>query len=327
MLKRVLVPLDGSPLAESSLAVAVRIAHATDGSIVLVRVIGIPATYSPYMYGSDMVQSPAFAQEFLDTEQEIAEKYLAEIVRLDIFSGITVEPIIMQGIAGMAILDTAREENVDVIVMSSRGETGFKRFVMGSVAQRVSRNSHIPVLVLQGEEATYTGDFEVPKRSLRLNSALVALDGTEMSEATLEPAANLVAALATAEQGRLVLTTVANKHADRDKSEAEEQIRGEERKYLIDIAERLQGSEIAKLNLAIEWAIEEGNNVADALVQAAENGTAVENSHKFAGCDLIAISTNGRGGLKRLMAGSVTEDVLGKTILPMLIVRPQGDQS
>ena len=82
MLKRILVPLDGSPLAESALAVAARIAHSSDGTIVLLRVIGVPTTYTPYVYGSDMAQSPQLAEDLIDMEQENAEKYLAEIARL-----------------------------------------------------------------------------------------------------------------------------------------------------------------------------------------------------------------------------------------------------
>jgi nucleotide-binding universal stress UspA family protein len=161
MLKRILVPLDGSLLAESALAVAARVAQASDGSIVLVRVIGVPTTYTPYIYGPDMAQSPSLAQDLLDTEQENAEKYMAEIARLDILSGIKVEPIIIPGTAGMAILNTVNEENVDLIVMSSHGETGFKRLALGSVAQHVSRHSTVPVLVLKGDGST-TSAFPDP---------------------------------------------------------------------------------------------------------------------------------------------------------------------
>src|SRR6266702_3908126 len=96
--------------------------------------------------------------------------------------------------------------------------------------------------------------------------------------------------------------------------------------YLIGIRERLQGSELGKLNLGIEWSIEESKDVANALIEAAESGKMIESSHEFTGCDLIAIATHGRGGLKRLMAGSVTEEVLGSTKLPMLIVRPKGEK-
>jgi len=326
MLKRILVPLDGSLLAESVLAVAARIAHSSDGTIVLLRVIGVPTTYTPYVYGSDMAQSPQLAQDLIDMEQENAEKYLAEIARLDILMGIQVESTIIPGSAGMSILDTAKEEKVDLIVMSSHGEMGFKRLALGSVAQYVSRHSPVPVLVLQGDGSAPLSAFPDPKHPLRLITALVALDGSELAEASLEPVAYLVAALATPAQGTLLLSTVANKQADRIKHGTEEYMRDEAKKYLIGIRERLQGSDLGKLNLGIEWSIEESKDVANALIEAAESGKMIESSHEFTGCDLIAIATHGRGGLKRLMAGSVTEEVLGSTKLPMLIVRPKGEK-
>ena len=326
MLKRILVPLDGSPLAESALAVAARIAHAFDGTILLLRVIGVPTTYTPYIYGSDMAQSPQLAQDLIDIEQENSEKYLAEITRLDILAGIQVETTIIPGSAGMSILDSAKEEKVDLIVMSSHGETGFKRFALGSVAQYVSRHSPVPVLVLQGDGSAPLGAFPDPKQPSRSITALVALDGSKLAEASLEPAAYMVAALATPAQGTLLLSTVANKQAYRAKHGTEEFMRDEAKKYLIGIGERLQASEIGKLNLAIEWSIEESKDVANALIEAAESGKVLESSHEFTGCDLIAIATHGRGGLKRLMAGSVTEHVLGSTQLPMLIVRPRDEK-
>ena len=326
MLKRILVPLDGSPLAEKALTVAARIARTSKGTIVLLRVIGVSTTYTPYVYGSDMAQSPELAQDLMDMEQENAEKYLAEIARLDILAEIQVESTVIPGSAGIAIIDTAKEEKVDLIVMSSHGETGFRRLALGSVGQYVSRHSPVPVLILQGDESTPLSAFPDPKHPLRSITALVALDGSELAEASLEPAAYLVAALATPAQGTLLLSTVANKQADRIKHGTEEYMRDEAKKYLIGIGERLQGSEIGKLNLVIEWSIEESKDVANALIEAAESGKVIESSYEFTGCDLIAIATHGRGGLKRLMAGSVTESVLGSTKLPMLIVRPRDEK-
>jgi nucleotide-binding universal stress UspA family protein len=153
----------------------------------------------------------------------------------------------------------------------------------------------------------------------------VALDGSELAEALLEPAAYVVAALSTPAQGTLLLSTVANKQAGRVKHGTEEFMRDEAKKYLIGIGKRLQGSEIGKLNLVIEWSIEESKDIANALIEAAERGKVLESSHEFTGCDLIAIATHGRGGFKRLMAGSVTENVLGSTKLPLLIVRPRDE--
>jgi len=326
MLKRIMVPLDGSLLAESALRVAARIAQACDSTILLLRVIGVPTTYTPYTYGSDMAQSPQLAQDMIDMEQENAETYLAEIATLDMLARIQVETTIIAGSAGICILDTAKEEKVDLVVMSSHGETGLKRLALGSVAQYVSRHSPVPVLVLRGDESAPFSASPGPNRPSHSITALVALDGSELAEASLKPAAYVVAALATPAQGTLLLSTVANKQADRAKHGSEEFMRDEAKKYLIGIVERLQGSDIGKLNLAIEWSIEESKDVANALIEAAESGKAIESSSEFTGCDLIAIATHGRGGLKRLMAGSVTEDVLGSTNLPMLIVRPRAEK-
>lgn len=322
MFKRILVPLDGSPRAESALAVAARVARVSDGTIVLLQVVSIPATYTPYIYGPDMAQSPMYAQQLIDIEQANAEKYLAEIAKLDTLAGINVEITVIPGTAGMTIIDTVREEHIDLIVMSSHGETGIKRWALGSVAQHVSRHSSVPVLVLREHGTAPTSGFPDRLRPLRSIIALVALDGSKMAEATLEPAANLVAALAAPSQGTLILSTVVNRQSDRNKP-GKEDVLGEARKYLVGIAERLQGDELGKLNLVIEWSIEDSKDVADALIKAAESGISTESSHEFSGCDLIAIATHGRGGMQRLVMGSVTERVLGATKLPMLIVRPK----
>src|SRR6516162_9852477 len=109
MLKRILVPLDGSLLAESALEVAARIAHASDGAILLLQVIGTPGTYTPYMYQSDMALSPQLEHDLIGVQQENAENYLAEIAGLHMLAGIQVETRIIAGSAGICIVDTAQE--------------------------------------------------------------------------------------------------------------------------------------------------------------------------------------------------------------------------
>ena len=326
MFKRILVPLDGSPRAESALAVAARVARASDGTIVLLQVVSIPATYTPYIYGPDMAQSPMYAQDLIDMEQANAEKYLAEIAKSDTLAGIKVEKTVIPGTVGMTIIDTASEEHIDLIVMCSHGETGFKRWALGSVAQHVSRHSSVPVLVLREDGPAPTSAFPDRLRPLRSIIALVTLDGSKMAEAALEPAAYVVAALAAPSQGMLLLSTVVTRQTARNKLEKEEHMLEEARKYLAGVAERLQGGELAKLNLVIEWSIEESKDVAGALIKVAESGKSTESSHELTGCDLIAIATHGRGGMQRLVMGSVTERVLGATKLPMLIVRPKAEK-
>lgn len=326
MIKRILVPLDGSPRAESALPVAARIARASDGTVVLLRVVGIPAEYSTYIYSSYLAQTPIYAQEILDAEEANARNYLAGIAKTDTLAGIKVETKALSGAVGATILDSARDEHIDIIVMCSHGETGIKRWALGSVAQHVSRHSPVPVLVLREHGTAPTSPFPDHTHPLRSVTALVALDGSKLAEVALEPAAYLVAALAAPARGTLILSFVVKVPAARDKLEMEEHMLDEARKYLMDVAEYLQAGELAKLNLAIDWCTELSKDVADTLIKTAETGTVTESSHEFTGCDLIAMATHGRGGPQRWVIGSVTERVLGTTKLPLLIVRPKQEQ-
>ena len=63
--------------------------------------------------------------------------------------------------------------------------------------------------------------------------------------------------------------------------------------------------------------------MAETLIKTAETGEDVEGTNVFGGGDLLVLATHGRGGLERLVLGSVTEHILGATRLPMLIVRPK----
>src|SRR5215831_10782972 len=95
MFKRIMVPLDGSPRAESALTVAARVARTSESTLVLLQVVSIPATYTPYTYGPDMAQSPMYAEELIDMVQENAEKYLQEIAQSDTLAGIGVETAVI----------------------------------------------------------------------------------------------------------------------------------------------------------------------------------------------------------------------------------------
>lgn len=326
MFKRILVPLDGSLRAESALAVAARIARAYEGTIMLLRAVGIPAEYTTYLYDSYRAQTPMYAQEILDTEQANAENYLANIAKSTRLAGIKLETKALSGTAAMTILDVTRDEHMDIIVMCSHGDTGFKRWALGSVAQHVSRHSPVPVLVLHEEGTAPTSSFPDHLHPLRSVTAMVGLDGSKLAELALEPAAYLVAALAAPAQGTLLLTSVVNMPAIKNRPDIQKQALDDAKAYLSSVAESLNGELAAKLNLAIGWSIAISKDVADALIRAAESGEIAESSREFAGCDLLCMATHGRGGVQRWVMGSVTERVLGATKLPLLIVRPKAEQ-
>src|SRR5215467_10494531 len=135
---KILVPLDGSKRAEQAIPVAARIARYCSGSVVLLQAVSIPSKYGLYLYKSLVSQSPIFFQQVLDLETARSQQYLAEVARSGDLGDIQTETITSNGEAAPFILDVAREQHIDLIVMASHGHTGFRRWVLLSVAQKVA---------------------------------------------------------------------------------------------------------------------------------------------------------------------------------------------
>lgn len=325
---KILVPLDGSKRAEHAIPVAARIARACGGSVVLLQAVAIPGKYGPYLYESYLSQSPIFLQQVLDLETAKSTQYLADVTRLDDLAGMKTETATLTGAAAPTILDAAREQHIDLIVICSHGHTGFKRWMLGSVAKRVARHSPVPVLVLRDGGSLPTNSFPDPKRPLRALMGMVPLDGSELAEVALVPAAHLIAALAAPAQGIVQLTQViqfpASEHNEDNQGHtdfyAKEQAIYEAESYLSAVADRLRSGKVTDLHFGVVCSIAEGKDVAEALIRMAENGEAMESTGLMGSCDLLVMATHGRSGLQRWMMGSVTERVLEATKLPLLIV-------
>ncbi len=202
MFQRILVPLDGSDGAERAIPVAARIARASGGSIVFIRVVPPPAEVGTF--GAGLRGTIAMKPEVEASEKEFADatNYLVTVIAtyVDELAGIATETDVASGATSSTIFSTAGNEHVDLIVMCSHGETGLKRWVLGSVAQQAVRHSPVPVLVLNEH-----GVVPDAARPLRV---LVPLDGSELAESALEPAAQLIAALTAPAQGELHLLRV-----------------------------------------------------------------------------------------------------------------------
>lgn len=135
--KRILVPLDGSPLAETALTEAVDLAKRTGASLVLVR-----AAEAHTLTGD-----PTDAQVTVVRE---AEEYLAAVkARIAVEGLARVETSVWYGSAADAIVEAAVFRNTDLIVMSTHGRTGLGRLVLGSVAESVLRATKTPILLLR----------------------------------------------------------------------------------------------------------------------------------------------------------------------------------
>jgi nucleotide-binding universal stress UspA family protein len=316
MFQRILVPLDGSALAEQALPRAARLVRASGGLLMLLQVVSPPIDYA-----GALPQTPLVTEQIIETGLAEADSYLSMVAKSERLAGIKIVTDDMFGAPVQDILAFARSRRVDLIVMCSHGRTGFKRWTLGSVAHQLIHQSPVPVFVLRAGEPALSR--AVTTRPL---CTLIALDGSPLAEAVLAPAANLVAGLAAPAQGALHLTQVVKQLAataeegfvDELNEEAEERAK----KYLAAVQERSQET-FKGLKLSITWSVARDSDAAEAIIGMAEHGEKGRGPEDFGTCDLIAMATHGRGGLERLVVGSVTEKVLGATRLPVLIVRPQ----
>jgi len=322
MFQRILVPLDGSTRAERALPVAARIARAAGSTIVLLRAVTFPAELTPYL-----IPEGALAQQVSDEQLAEAAKYLASIAQSDQLMGIATETITIDGPPAPTILDAAHTRDIDLVIMCSHGYTGFTRWMLGSVAEKVARLAPAPVLVLHEHGSVLAGPHPNMERPLR---ALVALDGSQLAEAALAPTAQLVTALTAPASGAVHLVRVlrppfgegeSGVRIPVDKSTHEE-ILHQTRQYLDSVAERFRTGDLADLHLLVTWSVAFDTDVAGTLIRIAENGEDATGIDVFGKCDLIAMATHGRSGFVRWALGSITERVLQATRLPIFVVRP-----
>ena len=152
MYSNIVVPLDGSENSERSLPHVAELGKALGSTIHLVQVI-TQSEEMQLMGAAERsfavsAQYQEMADQLIASRVEQAEAYLAEVRGRLEADGISVASAVMEGAAAEKIVDYAASENADVIVMSTRGQGGIQRFLVGSVTDRVLRSVHIPVLAI-----------------------------------------------------------------------------------------------------------------------------------------------------------------------------------
>ena len=145
-----LVPLDGSGLAGLALPHAIRLAQATSSQLTLLRVVPPFVLYDPM--GAGVVPSPA-AWDAWEEEPARAREYLSGVADVLSKQGVIADTIVLEGDPAGAIVEYARQHpEVRMIAMATHGRSGIRRWIMGSVAERVLHSSPVPLLLVRAFE-------------------------------------------------------------------------------------------------------------------------------------------------------------------------------
>jgi len=302
MYTRMLIPLDGSKLAENVLPYARALARALDLRIELLSVVDTmdfaKTTHAGHVRDFDPIIEAAVRE---------GEQYLENVARS--FTGMTVDNcVVEQGQADQIIVEKAARDKETLIGMATRGRSGIHRWLMGSVAEKVLRGATNPLLLVRGDEEGKSEGVAT------LKSIIVPLDGSKRAEAVLPPAMDLAKKLSL----EIVLTRAyqlpLSAYPGADAAYIPNQdafltaVRGEANAYLEAKVNEVRGNGIEKVSSILLV-----GSGADEIIDLAR--TTPDN--------LIAMCTHGRSGVKRWALGSVTEKVVRHSGDPVLVVRAE----
>jgi nucleotide-binding universal stress UspA family protein len=143
MFKRILLPLDGSAMSEQALPIAVNHVKCFKSELFLFRVIN-PLTKS-YRTGMATISAIERTEEQL---REMANDYLEKIATGLREDGLEVSVVTRIGVPYKEIIGYSEQNSIDLVVMCTRGESGFTRWLLGSNTDHVIRGTRIPVFVV-----------------------------------------------------------------------------------------------------------------------------------------------------------------------------------
>ena len=283
--RSIVVPVDGSSLAEGAIPYALALAERTQSKVRFVLVH--PGQYPPLLIDS-------------------ARVYLAELTeRFRPRMGASLSSIILNGPAASSLVQHVRDIGADLVVMTTHGRSGIERAWLGSVADEVIRSIEVPVIVLRPRT-----DGTLPAFDMR--EILVPLDGSALAETAIGPAA-VLAKLWDAEMSlvQMVYPVLFTPDAVLPFAGAyDEEMTARESELAKDYVRDLSGTLRAKGIRASGTALVAPRRVAESLIDLAQP----------ARVSLVALATHGRGGLRRLVLGSVADKVVRGAQVPILVI-------
>lgn len=299
MFSKIVIPLDGSPVAEAALPYARALARGGSLPVELLSVIDLDE-----MARHIAAERGLFLDTLDDFETHRRNDYLSGLAKS--FAGSPVDCRVERGEAASSIVERAAADKSALICMASHGRSGLQRWLLGSVAEKVLRASENSLLLVRASDS-------VPATGVApLDSIIVPLDGSNVAEQVLPAIADVVKSL----DIELILFRAYNIAYGSfyegggayavDLQHLSASIETDVQLYLEERRDVLAKAGVAKL----AYASKEGL-AADAIIDFARN--------KPDG--LIAMCSHGRSGVRRWVLGSVTETVVRHAANPVLILR------
>jgi len=307
VIRRIIVPLDGSPFGDWAIDYAMAIGRRSGAEVELLHVHvphhigGNLFTVTPYMYEGVLDVDAKLDHDVLTRELDVLKE---RAIRLSADSGLDVTARLVTGQVDCAVGCEAEEFHADLIVMATHARSGFARVRLGSVADAVVRQAGMPVLLVKPPEG-FSETLPIPE----FRTVLIAIDGSSFSEQILEPAAHVA---------RLFEADVALVHVE--VPHGERTILGMQAgKAAIGKMQEVSEHYLQHLAATHGHLFEQPRLKA---VVATYPGAAILDAARECEAGLIAMATHGRGGLTRLILGSTANEVLVNSPVPVLLHRP-----
>ena len=294
-IQRILFPTDFSEHAAAAWPYAAGLAR-EDGAELHVLHVVAPLAISASADGT-VLWPPTLVDDLLAEAQAVVDELAGSVRAL----GVETRTHTSFGDAAAEIVAYAAAQQIGLIVMATTGRTGLAHVVMGSVAEQVVRQAACPVLTVRHAGAAAPARL-TPGALPRLRRILVPLDGSRLAEAVLPH----IVRLAKRQGAELTLLRVAHAHALREADLAEAQVRvvQEAEMYLAGVASCLAA---------------EGVRASPVVRYGGGTPEAILDDIQVRRPDLVAMSTHGHTGLTHLLLGSVAEQVLRASPVPVLL--------
>jgi len=297
MFKRLLVPLDGSHLAEAALPAAAYLAQNLGMSVTLVHIIEHNAPHA--VHGERHLTNAEEAHTYLD---EVARRAFPPTIPVERHVHTTEVTDVPRG-----IVDHVHELAPDLIVMCTHGEGGLHDLLFGSIAQRVVSHGTIPVLLIQPED-------RVELQPFACHNLLVPLDGLGVHDEGLKVATELAKGCSAEMYLLVVIPTMGTLSGNQAATgrllpgatrAILEMACIEADTYLSDRVARLQ-----REGLTVKAELKRGDP-ADMVFETSEGDTVV---------DMIVLGTHGTAGFDAFYSGAIAPKIVSRSRVPLLLV-------